>query len=292
MEVSILPNDKNIIKQDIIKLMTTYDPTKNCDLCQIKIDETDTTKDWLETIEFLFGNNRSSIIKANMNLNDEQKIVILKLSINNSLYKEYLIGKYMSKNNSNFMNYTCFFQCNDRFKEYKSLNIKKYLCNGKGDELKILIMPFYKLGNFKDFFGNMKDNAILKSCTAQIMASYLYAYSKLGFLHNDCHLGNILIDESIEDKFEYKVNNEILKIPVFGYKIVIMDYETSIFDMDKTNSIMLIKDMFRITSEIIHKNDVDDYFTNMNIELNKLIKTKNYMELINIINYLVDSIDI
>jgi hypothetical protein len=245
MEVSILPNDKNIIKQDIIKLMSTYNPEFNSDLCQIKIDETETTKDWVEAIEFLFGNNRSSIIKANMNLNNENKIVILKLSINNSLYKEYLIGKYMSNKNTNFMNYTCYFQCN--------ININKYLCNGKGDELKILIMPFYKLGNFKDFFSNMQDNSILKSCTAQIMASYLFAYSKLGFLHNDCHLGNILIDTSIEDVFEYQINTEILKIPVFGYKIVIMDYETSIFDMDKTNSIMLIKDMFRITSEIIHK---------------------------------------
>jgi hypothetical protein len=272
--------------------MSTYNPEFNSDLCQIKIDETETTKDWVETIELLFGNNRSSIIKANMNLNNENKIVILKLSINNSLYKEYLIGKYMSNKNTNFMNYTCYFQCNDNFKEYKNVNIKKYLCNGKGDELKILIMPFYKLGNFKDFFSNMQDNSILKSCTAQIMASYLFAYSKLGFLHNDCHLGNILIDTSIEDVFEYQIDTENLKIPVFGYKIIIMDYDTSIFDMDKTNSIMLIKDIFRITSEIIHKNEVDDLFRNMNIELNNLIKTKKYMEIINIINHLVDSIDI
>lgn len=109
MVVSLLPHDKNIMKHEIIKLMALYDPDKNSDLCQIKIDETETTVEWLETIKFIFGNNRSSIIKANMNLNNINKIVILKLSMNNSLYKEYLIGKYMSNKSNNFLKYTCFF---------------------------------------------------------------------------------------------------------------------------------------------------------------------------------------
>jgi hypothetical protein len=212
------------------------------------------------------------------------------LVLSSPLYKEYLIGKYMNKRGKNFMSYTCFFQCNDHFKEYKPSNIKKYLCNGKGDELKILIMPFYKLGNFKDFFSNIQNDKILKSCTAQILASYLFAYNKLGFLHNDCHLGNILIDEEIENEIIYEINGDTINVPVFGYKILIMDYESSIFDFERQSSQILIKDLFKITSEIIHKNEIDDYIRNTNIEINNLIKTKKYTDLIDITKKLINSI--
>ena len=53
--------------------MTTYYPEFTKNLCQIKIDEIETTEDCLKIIEFLFGNNKSSIIKANINLNNKIK---------------------------------------------------------------------------------------------------------------------------------------------------------------------------------------------------------------------------
>ena len=293
MELSILNNEKNTIIQDTIKLMAKYDPYKNSDICQIKIDETEITKDWLETIELLAQTSRSRIIKANMNIckEEQQKIVILKLSNNDSLYKEYLIGRYMSKKNPNFMNYTCYFQCDDQLNKYNKKSIKKYLCNGKGDELKILIMPFYKLGSFKDFSWKSVEKKILVSCTAQILAAYLYAYNNIGFLHNDCHLGNILIDETTEKEFIYKINDEIINIPVFGYKIIIMDYETTLFDRQKVNSIILIKDILKLITDIIHKNEVDSYFYKTNIKINSLLVKNNYIDLVNIIKYLLSSLD-
>ena len=297
MQVEILNNEKNILKQDVLKLLTKYDPNKNSDKCQIKIDETETTKEWLETIELLFANSRSRIIKANIHIckEEDKKVVIIKLGNSESLYKEYLIGKYMSERNPNFMNYSCYFQCNNQLKKYTKINTKKYICNGKGDELKVLIMPYYIFGNFKDFCWNSLNYKVLISCTAQILASYLYAYEQIGFLHNDCHLGNVLIDKTDEKEYVYKIKDTIIKVPVFGYKIIIMDYETSIFDMNKKEANTLTTNMLSILTnclKISKKNtDAELYFYKGIYNISKLYGQNNYLELVKIINLFISYID-
>lgn len=188
-----------------------------------------------------------------------------------------------------------YFQCEDQLKKYTRRSIKKYLCNGKGDELKVLIMPFYKLGSFKDFPWNTVEIKNVLSCVAQIMTAYLHAYNKIGFLHNDCHLGNILIDETTEKEFIYIINDNIIKIPLFGYKIIVMDFENSILDIKRQNTDTLLNSIVLILANCVNthnkNSNADLYIYKAMRRVSLLVNKNNYLEVINIINLLLGSFE-
>lgn len=119
--------------------------------------------------------------------------------------------------------------------------------------------------------------------------------NKLVFYIMDCHLGNVLIDKTDEKEYVYKIKDTIIKVPVFGYKIIIMDYETSIFDMNKKEANTLTTNMLSILTnclKISKKNtDAELYFYKGIYNISKLYGQNNYLELVKIINLFISYID-
>ena len=102
------------------------------------------------------------------------------------------------------------------------------LCNINNKKY-ILVMNYYKEGCIKKYDWTVENIYILKSLLKQCIISILKAYKKYGFIHNDLHFGNILIDKKEKEEIYYQG----YKIYTFGYEIVIMDVGKSFNNLDK-----------------------------------------------------------
>ena len=90
----------------------------------------------------------------------------------------------------------CLFNCFDNTYYNIKEDLKKNLCSASHTEENkkvVLIMPFIAEGSIKNFNWIENKLDILKSVLSQTIMSLFLAYHKLGFLHNDMHLDNILI---------------------------------------------------------------------------------------------------
>ena len=82
------------------------------------------------------------------------------------------------------------------------------------------------------------------------------AYKLCGFLHNDLHLDNILVKKTKKETFNYKFKNEKdknkdieINIKADGYKIVIMDFESSMINVkDKDGLEFYWKNLYNMVS--------------------------------------------
>jgi len=181
-----------------------------------------------------------------LNNNSKHRNIVIKISpINKTLEKEYSIGNDLEKAKIPvFIKYMCLFNCFDNTYYNIKEDIQKPLCSAPNtDENKkiVLIMPYIVDGSIKNFNWMHKLN-VLKTILLQSIMSLFIAYHKLGFLHNDIHLDNILIKKTKKEYIEYEytttdTNMNKLKIPTNGYKIVILDFDTSIINLDKTHAI-------------------------------------------------------
>ena len=86
--------------------------------------------------------------------------------------------------------------------------------------------------------------------------SLCYARLKLGFIHNDLHIGNVLIKQTTRKTIDYK---EFGQLETFNYIPIIIDYDRSI--IKQTNDFSepdIYNDFFRIISGICQ--DVNTVF--------------------------------
>ena len=95
-------------------------------------------------------------------------------------------------------------------------------------------MPYINEGSIRTFKWNKDKYDALKSILLQTIMSIFTAYQLCGFIHNDLHLDNILVKKTKKETFNYKLKDEKDKvinidIKADGYKIVIMDFESSVF---------------------------------------------------------------
>jgi predicted unusual protein kinase regulating ubiquinone biosynthesis (AarF/ABC1/UbiB family) len=74
----------------------------------------------------------------------------------------------------------------------------------------------------------MNINEII-SIINQVIASTTLAFEKLGFIHGDLHLGNVLIKNTKKDFIKYKYNDKDLEIKTNGIEIVMFDFDRSNF---------------------------------------------------------------
>jgi serine/threonine protein kinase len=104
----------------------------------------------------------------------------------------------------------------------------------------ILVMPFIQEGSVKNFnwFNGDKFN-VLKSIIQQTVISLTIAYNKCGFIHNDLHLDNILLKKTKKETIKYQMNNNCngndtneITIKTYGYKSIIMDFDSSMINID------------------------------------------------------------
>ena len=167
--------------------------------------------------------------------------IVAKIGFSNkTLEKEWQIGN-MLDGIPGYINYICLFECfDDSYKKEKPTRI----CNAEKkpeNNKKILLMPYINEGSIKSFKWSVDKFDILRSVIIQSIMSALVAYQKIGFIHGDFHLDNILLKKTKKTHIEYKLETDkgikIIKIPSNGYKIVIMDFENSWIIKDKISSL-------------------------------------------------------
>jgi serine/threonine protein kinase len=169
------------------------------------------------------------------NITSKQKHIVIKIGkINMRVEHEFMIGKFLEKHNiPGFVKYMCLFKCyDDIYQKIDMNNIKSLsLCDARKEDENmkaILVMPFISEGSIRTFKWNHDKYNVLKSIIQQTILSTFMAYQKYGFIHNDLHLDNILLKKTKKETIDY----ENRKIKTYGYKIVIMDFESSLINIE------------------------------------------------------------
>ena len=91
----------------------------------------------------------------------------------------------------------------------------------------VLIMPYISEGSLRKFGWNPEYFDMLKSVILQTIMSSFVAYETCGFIHGDFHLDNILLKKTKKREIMYTWTNGSRSVPTNGYKIVIMDFDSS-----------------------------------------------------------------
>ncbi len=172
---------------------STPSESMKCKLpCQDALNESHTTEEWL-TIEGLLAGNEFNVLKASFkNLKD----VVVKFGRTELMLNEYNICHLAHEHKiPNFIKYLCIFSCNDDETKIKRQDFatRKYICNGPGETLGMIIMPFYSMGSLEKYRWNKNNFQVLQNVLQQICWSLLYAYEQFGFVHGDMHVGNVLL---------------------------------------------------------------------------------------------------
>jgi thiamine kinase-like enzyme len=219
------------------------------------------------------------------NITSKQKHIVIKIGkVNKRIENEFMIGKFLEKHNiPGFIKYMCLFKCfDDIYHKIDTNNIKSLsLCNAKKEDENmkaILVMPFISEGSIRTFKWNSDKYEVLKSIILQTIMSVFTAYQKYGFLHNDLHLDNILIKKTKKETIEYEYEN--IKIKTYGYKIVIMDFESSLINVDHLVGNMsywqnLLNMLSRLNFDILNKDGDTVHLDNLNNITGFIIQQQN-----------------
>jgi len=254
--------------------------------CQEKIDSSKDTKEWLELENKI--DHKSSDYKLFHALLEKEKHIVVKIGPS-ILTKEFQIAKELETLKlSTFLHYYCKFQCLDDFNKLN--NSSKYLCkDSSGKEITILVMPDIDLGGIGKYKWNRTNFIILKNVIKHVIISLLYAYKKIGFIHKDLHLGNVLLKKTKRKEILY---GELGSLELMGILPVIMDYDKSIIQRD---SLYLVYDDFDKFINLLHTDmfDIRINSGNMINILDKLLKeNKNIHDIISILFNEVDKFTI
>ena len=208
--------------------------------------------DLLSLIQPIHINKERAILKALIENKKKLKRAefVVKIGESETIKKEYYIGTEIYKKIPGFIEYYCLITCNeslDKYKHNESLRNKK-LCtyDSKDTQMNILVMPYISAGSMRSFDWNETNIDLFKSCLKQLCTSLFIAFNMFGFLHTDIHLGNVLMKPTNAKSVMYSN----IAIPLYGYKIVIMDFEHSFINVDKKETGYFYKDLGHILDDI------------------------------------------
>jgi serine/threonine protein kinase len=217
------------------------------------------------------------------NITSKQKHIVIKIGkINMRVEHEFMIGKFLEKYNiPGFVKYMCLFKCyDDIYQKIDMNNIKSLsLCDARKEDENmkaILVMPFISEGSIKTFKWNHDKYNVLKSIIQQTILSTFMAYQKYGFIHNDLHLDNILLKKTKKETIDY----ENRKIKTYGYKIVIMDFESSLININHSVGNLsywqnLLNMLSRLNFDITNKDGDTVHLDNLNDITGFIIQQQN-----------------
>lgn len=207
--------------------------------CQEKITiENPTTAEWLHILEELKPTNFKDKNRVLLGVLEKRSNVVIKISDSDRIYHEYYIGDVLKEHHvPGFIEYICKFQCNDDYKKYhpkgNSTSTSTSLCKGPGDDMKVIVMPYYSYGNLKLYKWKPENYHALKTCILQVVLSLLQAYESAHIIHNDIHLQNVLIAPTKRRNITYTIGNQIIDVPTNGLRTIIMDFENAFHVKDK-----------------------------------------------------------
>jgi len=239
--------------------------------CQEKIDSSKDTKEWLELFKII--PHDSPDYKLFHALLEKEKHIVVKIGPS-ILTKEFQIAKELETLKlSTFLHYYCKFQCLDDFNSLN--NSSKYLCkDSSGKEITILVMPDIILGQIGNYKWNRTNFIILKNVLKHIIISLFYAYNKIGFIHKDLHLGNILLQKTKLKEISY---GDFGSLECMGFIPIIMDFDKSNINEEYPSKVY--NDIKKYIGHI--SGDTNIIFNTFNLQ-NKLVKMFNNNEIITI----------
>ena len=215
------------------------------------------TDGWLVPKKLLKINNKSNgeMISGDVLIESDlfikKKTVVVKISTNEKLLtQDFESSKKLNGIKcSNFSKYLGLFSCKDNIKNYsKTYPLPEHFCKKEGDINYFLFMPYYKLGSLVQYEPENIDQII--SIINQVICSNYIAFQKLGFLHNDLHLGNILIKPTSKTNLTYNFNEGSRNILSHGIEIIIFDFDRSTFNNNRfemfLSQIMALINIYKI----------------------------------------------
>jgi hypothetical protein len=155
--------------------------------CQNMFDKNIDTTKYIKLLDIIKESSDMKIFDA---LFAKTQIVI-KIGKSDTIIREYKISIALYNQNldiklddkyiyltkiKNIIKYICYFSCKNNL-----------ICSNNGDELKILIMKKYELGNIKNYDWNENNFNILLELIKQIFFTLYISYENYGFIHNDVH---------------------------------------------------------------------------------------------------------
>ena len=222
--------------------------------CRLITKEQPTTQAWLTILKQLKPTNFDDKNRIILGVLDKGKDVVIKIGESETLEKEYKISHELFKKGvEGFIKYSCFFKCDDDYKEHTSSR-RQHLCKRPGSRMSCLVMPYLKFGSVKSFDFRAIDNGliILKSLLKVIFTSVVRAFNEIGLVHNDLHSQNVLVTM----KRKHTMNN----VSIHSYGIVILDFENALLSDNKNEHKMFVfKDYGRLLADI-------HYTTNLNLK--------------------------
>lgn len=201
--------------------------------CQEKITpENPTSKEWLEILKQLKPTNFKDKNKVLLGILEKRKNVVIKISDSDRIFYEYYIGDVLKKHNvPGFIEYICKFQCQDEYKKYPDPTVTS-LCTGPGDDMKVIVMPYYSHGNLKLYKWKPENYHVLKTSILHVVLSLLQAYETAHIIHNDIHLQNVLIAPTTKKSITYTIEGQAVELPTYGLRTIIMDFENAFHIQD------------------------------------------------------------
>jgi serine/threonine protein kinase len=210
---------------DSLEIETLIKNTKTPDVAILKAVATD------ETIK---KKNRHIVVKISREkVKNTQEYMV---------QKEYKIGQLVVPL-AGFIKYICIFACyDDTNRAFDTINageneirVTTKICNATEKTHEnwkyVLVMPYIQGGSIENHIWTSENIVLLKNLIIHTILSLATAFYKLGFVHGDCHLGNVLFKKTkiTEIKYTYDENNIV--VATHGHKVVIMDFEKSIVDV-------------------------------------------------------------
>ena len=248
--------------------------------------------DLLQLQSFVYYKDHIAILHAAVtdpNIVDQEREVIIKIDFrHDTVQKEYDMGEVMFRNHiPGFIRYICVFSCYDTtnkdiqkvdasktLKRTLTFPTKQYLptqiCQAEpneDDKENVLIMPYFPEGSIENYEWTEDNIQLLLNLLIHMILSLAVAFDKTNFVHNDLHLGNILLKTTSKKEITYtfkpkshttsNTNHTKTKrtmkslrtytrksrdvrlqrdYPLFGYQPVIMDFGKSKIESDVNNS--------------------------------------------------------
>lgn len=225
--------------------------------CQDKVNQTGTTKSWLESVQLL---KTLDPLKKEMSgrrlleglLNNQTWIVVKIAKTSENLRYEYEVAQRLHQAGiPGLLNYICYFTCADSIENYPE-STPRWICNGKGNTMEVILMEYIPSPNMKYYPWEPKNIQLFQSCLLQIVAMLMEAYMKLQFIHRDTNLQNFLLKESSVKSVKYTTLQRTVQ--AVGLEVVMMDFELSKFKNDLDQFWLDLEYLFtKITRECPYK---------------------------------------
>ena len=185
--------------------------------CQKWVDKGKDTSEWLEIRAAL--SDRHPVLSGIM---EKRKAVVVKYGPPKDIHHEYDISKDI-QTLPNMIRFYCSFVCKEGVLAGRDFNKHPYLCATTGDDVGFIAMPHIPLGSMNHVRWTRGNLEALKSVTQQVCCAILYAFERVGFLHNDLHLSNVLLKKTAKSSERYGAYS----VNVDTYYAVLMDFGRS-----------------------------------------------------------------